>query len=122
MHRDENRLRQLPAQFSVGLRGERRRVGDEQDDRLDQSLPGFVFEADLRHHFEELIEQTAAEIDDRCAPMVCEDAIEQRHLTARIRDIKRPNQCRKTAGEGGFARIKIITDQGRSTDPQELDQ
>ena len=58
VHRDENRLRQLPAQFSVGLRGERRRVGDEQDDRLDQSLPGFVFEADLRHHFEELIEQT----------------------------------------------------------------
>jgi hypothetical protein len=43
-------------------------------------------------------------------------------LTARIGDVDRPDQTRKTAGEGGLARIKIVTDRRTSADPQELDQ
>jgi hypothetical protein len=39
-------------------------------------LPGFFFEADLRHHFEELVKQSVAEIDHRCAPMIGQNARE----------------------------------------------
>ena len=76
-------------------------------------MPRFVFEDDLRHDFKELIEQPLAEIDDRRAPVIAENAIKQRHLTARVGDVDRPDQTRKTGGEGGLARIKIITDRGR---------
>ena len=85
-------------------------------------MPRFVFEDDLRHDFKELIEQPLAEIDDRRAPVIAENAIKQRHLTARVGDVDRPDQTRKTGGEGGLARIKIITDHRTSADPQELNQ
>jgi hypothetical protein len=38
-------------------------------------LPCFVFEADLGHDFKELIEQPLAEIDDRRAAVIAENAI-----------------------------------------------
>ena len=81
-------------------------------------MPRFVFEADFRHDFKELIEQ----IDDRRAPVIAENAIEQRHLTACVGDVDRPDQIRKTAGEGGLAGIKIVTDQRAPAHPQEIDQ
>ena len=70
VHWDENGLFQAPAQLGVSLGGEGGRVGDEQYNRLDQFLSCFVFEADLRHDFKELIEQPLAEIDDRRAPVI----------------------------------------------------
>ena len=76
-------------------------------------MPGFFLEADLRHHFEELIEQSVAEIDHRRAPVIGQNAIEQRHLAACIGDVDRPDQVRKTAGESGLAGIEIITDDVR---------
>jgi hypothetical protein len=85
-------------------------------------LPCFVFEPYLCHDFEELIEQPLAEIDDCRTPVVGENAVEQRHLTACVGNVDRPDQTRKTAGEGGLARIKIITDQRAPADPQEIDQ
>jgi hypothetical protein len=85
-------------------------------------LPRFLLEANLRHDFEELIEQPVAEIDHRGAPVIGKNAVKQRHLTARIGDVERPDQTRKTASEGGLAGVKIITDQRTSTDPQEFDQ
>jgi hypothetical protein len=54
--------------------------------------------------------------------VIGKNAIKQRHLTARIGDVDRPDQTRKTAGEGRLAGIKIITDQRSPADPQELDQ
>jgi hypothetical protein len=54
--------------------------------------------------------------------VIAENTIEQRHLTARIADVDRPNQTRKKPGEGGLAGIEIIADQRTPADPQKLDQ
>jgi hypothetical protein len=69
-----------------------------------------------------LIEQSLAEIDDRRAPVIAENAIEQRHLTACVGNVDRPDQIRKTTSEGGLAGIKIVTDQRAPAHPQEIDQ
>ena len=62
-------------------------------------MPRFVFEADLRHHLEELVEWTITEIDDRRGPAIGNNTVEQRHLTARVGDIDRPDQVGEARGE-----------------------
>jgi hypothetical protein len=85
-------------------------------------LPRFVFEADFRHDSEELVEWTIAEIDDRRAPMIGNNTIEQRHLTARVGDIDRPDQVGEASGVRRLAGFKIITDHRSPAHPQEFNE
>ncbi|HEV2625367.1 MAG TPA: hypothetical protein VGV62_09665 [Xanthobacteraceae bacterium] len=85
-------------------------------------MPRFAFEADLRHHLEELVDRTITEIDDRRAPVIGNNAVEQRHLTARVGDIDRPDQVGEAGGERGLAGFKIVADQRSPAQPQEFNE
>jgi hypothetical protein len=69
-----------------------------------------------------LVEWAIAEIDDRRAPVIGNNAVKQRHLTARVGDIDRPDQIGKAGGECGLVGFKIITHHRSSAQPQEFNE
>ncbi len=62
-------------------------IRDEQDDRRDAAAGGFLQEADLVGHLEELVEGMEAEVDHLGDPVIDDQAVHQLHLAVGVDDV-----------------------------------
>jgi hypothetical protein len=63
-----------------------------------------------------------AEIDHRRAPVIGNDAIKQRHLTARVADVDGPDQLGEETRQRGLVRFEIVAHERTPAQPQEFNE
>jgi hypothetical protein len=122
----EDRNRNAPPQATakIGIRIDRNAVGigNKQHDRFDRPPYRFFEKRDLLRDREETLERRVAEIDYFRDRVVNNQAVEHRHLTpdlAEIRDLRKAGQI---IAERISARVEIEDDRIGALEPQKIDQ
>ncbi len=105
--RDQRLRRDLLVQHRIAARGDAVGIGHEQDHRRDAAARGFLQEADLVDHLEELVEGVKAEVDHLGDAVIDDQAVHQLHLAVGVGDIGRLGHPRQILEQGRLLQIDV---------------
>jgi len=83
-------------------------VGDEQDDRVDATPLGLLYEADFRTHLEEGVMGMEAEVDHLGEVVVMDQLVHQLHLPERVVDRRGFGDARMKIDQRRFVEVDIV--------------